>query len=90
MDKETETRASQEVEREVDEDEKWMKGWPLVTMMATVIVTTFLMLLDTSIISTVWCHSITSNPLDPLLQLIFIRLRPQGNPEDHNGIPLPT
>jgi hypothetical protein len=78
------------VETEVDEDQKWMKGWSLVTMMAAVIVVIFLMLLDTSIISTVWCYSITSNPLNPVLQLIFIRLRPQGNSEDHNGISLST
>jgi hypothetical protein len=48
-------------EREADEEQRWMKGFSLFTMMAAVTTVIFLTLLDISIISTVWCYSITSS-----------------------------
>jgi hypothetical protein len=50
-------------EREADEEQRWMKGFSLFTMMTAVTIVIFLTLLDISIISTVWCYSITSSPI---------------------------
>jgi hypothetical protein len=52
IEKENETQTTENGENE----RTWVTGVPLFTMMAAITVCTFLMLLDTSIISTVWCY----------------------------------
>lgn len=79
------------VEREAEEEQRWMKGLSLFTMMTAVTMVIFLTMLDISIISTVWCYSTTSNPIFSPLFFPFltdIHLRPQGDSEDHDRISL--